>query len=193
MDTTFEEMRQQMAILKEKLEKQEIVNDSIIRQSMKKNASSILNRYYIIAVLCLFLIPYGYWVFVKLQHFSLAFWIGTCVFMLICFCATIYNGRFLHTTRRFDKDLVETRQAVARAKKLDRDWLFIGFPMLFVWLGWYFYEIHQQIDKDTTAFFIGAAVGTVIGAAIGLSLHIKTQRQYQEIIEQIEDLKKIED
>ena len=37
-------MRQQMAILKEKLKKQEIVNDSILRQSMRKNASSILNK-----------------------------------------------------------------------------------------------------------------------------------------------------
>ena len=193
MDTTFEEMRQQMAILKEKLEKQEIVNDSILRQSMKKNASSILNRYYIIAALCLFLIPYGYWAFVEIQHLSMAFWIGTNVLMLICFAATIYNGRFLHTTRRFDKDLVETQQAVARAKKLDRDWLFLGIPMIVIWLGWYFYEIHQQMAQDSINLFIGAAVGTVIGAAIGLIIHFNTQRKYQEIIEQIEDLKKIED
>ena len=193
MDTTFEEMRQQMAILKEKLEKQEIINDSIIRQSMKKNASSILNRYYIIAVLCLFLIPYGYWAFIEIQHLSMAFWIGTNVLMLICLAATIYNGRFLHTTRRFDKDLVEAQQAVARAKKLDRDWLFLGIPMIVIWLSWYFYEIHQQMAQDSINLFIGAAVGTVIGAAIGLIIHFNTQRKYQEIIEQIEDLKKIEE
>ena len=193
MDTTFEEMRQQMAILKEKLEKQEIVNESIIRNSMKRKASSILNRYYIIAALCLFIIPYGYWVFVELQHFSMAFWIGTSILMLICCGATIYNGRHLHTTRMFDKDLMETRQAVARAKKFDRDWLFVGLPMTIVWLGWYVYEVHLQIDGDTTGLFIGAVIGTVLGTAIGLSMHMKTQRQYQEIIEQIEDLKKIED
>lgn len=192
MDTTFEEMRQQMAILKEKLKKQEIVNDSILRQSMKKNASSILNKYYLVAVVGLFMIPYGYWVFIKLQNLSLAFWIGTCVFMLICVGYTLYNIRIVHATRLFDKDLMETRQSIARAKKLDRDWLMIGIPMAFVWLGWLVYELHRQGNEMSTAFIIGAAVGVVIGFAIGLSIHHKTQRQYQEIIEQIEDLKKIE-
>ena len=40
-DFELENMRQQMATLKKKLDKQEIVNDHIIRQSMKKAAGSI--------------------------------------------------------------------------------------------------------------------------------------------------------
>ena len=39
----LEDMRQQMATLKKKLEKQEIVNDRMIRQSLKHSTSSIRN------------------------------------------------------------------------------------------------------------------------------------------------------
>ena len=76
-------MRQQMAILKEKLQEQNIVNDRLIRQSMKKNVVSINRRYLIVSILCVLMIPYGYWAFVALSHFSIAFWLGTCLFMLV--------------------------------------------------------------------------------------------------------------
>ena len=45
MDYELDEMRQQMQTLKNKLEKQEIVNESIVRHSMKKSADSIARRY----------------------------------------------------------------------------------------------------------------------------------------------------
>ena len=41
----LEDMRQQMNTLKKKLDQQQIVNDHIIRQSMKKTANSIKTRY----------------------------------------------------------------------------------------------------------------------------------------------------
>ena len=37
-------------------------------------------------------------------------------------------------------------------------------------------------------FFWGGCVGGIIGAIIGIKLHFKTQRQYQDVIDQIEDL-----
>ena len=59
----LEEMRQQMTTLKNKLDQQEIVNDRLIRHSMKKTAGNINRRYYMIMVLCLLMIPYSYWAF----------------------------------------------------------------------------------------------------------------------------------
>lgn len=43
-DNTLEEMRRQMAILQEKLDNETIVNERLLRESMKHNYSSI-NRY----------------------------------------------------------------------------------------------------------------------------------------------------
>ncbi|MBQ2345636.1 MAG: hypothetical protein II390_08500, partial [Prevotella sp.] len=92
-NTQFDDMRQQLNILKKKLEHQEIVNERVIRNSMKKTVSSINRRYFIIMAICLFMIPYGYWAFVQLSGFSVAFWIGTSILMLICLGATFYNSK----------------------------------------------------------------------------------------------------
>ena len=57
MDYELDEMRQQMQTLKNKLEKQEIVNESIVRHSMKKSADSIARRYYILMAVALLMLP----------------------------------------------------------------------------------------------------------------------------------------
>ena len=63
----LENMRTQMNTLKKKLEKQEIVNERFIRHSMENTAGKISRRYYGIMALCLLMIPYSYWAFVKLR------------------------------------------------------------------------------------------------------------------------------
>ena len=66
----LEDMRQQLNTLKKKLDQQEIVNDRLMRLSMKKEVNKITRRYYIIMAAGILMVPYGYWVFVKLCHVS---------------------------------------------------------------------------------------------------------------------------
>ena len=184
----LEDMRQQLNTLKKKLEKQEIVNSSLIRQSMKKNVVGINRTYLWLSVLCVLMIPYCYWAFVMLSGFSIAFWIGTCVFMLVCFFYTLWNGKELRDNRLLQEDLLEARRKIAAAKKRDSQWLLYGIPMLLLWIAWFVYEVYQKGgSEEVTGFFYGGCVGGIIGAIIGLKVHFKTQKQYQEIIDQIED------
>ena len=83
-ETQFEDMRQQLNTLKKKLGEQEIVNDRLMRRSMRNQVNSITRRYYLIIALCVMMVPYGYWAFVVLSHLSVTFWIATSIFMLIC-------------------------------------------------------------------------------------------------------------
>ena len=83
MDYEFDEMRQQMAILKDKLENQTIVNDRFIRRSIKRSVGTINRRYLVIGIVALAMIPYGYWAFVMLNGLSVALWLTMCVLMLI--------------------------------------------------------------------------------------------------------------
>ena len=128
MGKRYENMRQQMQTLKNKLDQQEIVNDRLIRHSMKSTAGNIKRTYFWLIFLSVLMGPYSYWVFVMLSNFSIAFWIATSIFMLVCGGATYYN------------------------------------------------------------LFWSGCIGGAIGVIIGLSIHFKTQRQYQSIIDQIEDL-----
>ena len=184
----LEEMRQQMTTLNNKLNKQEIVNDRLMRRSMKKEVSSIARRNYILMSVALLVIPYGYWSFVKLTGLSIAFWIGTCIFMLICAGATFYNTHRIDDPGLMSHSLIEARKKVASAKKFDSNWLLFGIPMIILWLGWFFYELYLHNETNFTGAFWGGCIGAITGTVIGLGLHFKTQRQYQEIIDQIEDL-----
>ena len=188
MDTQLEEMRQQMLTLKKKLEKQEIVNDRLIRRSMKNTAGNIRRTYLITIAVSILMVPYGYWAFVTLSHFSVAFWIGTSIFMLVCGGATLYNRRNLSDARLMTNNLIDVRRRMACAKKFDSDWLLFSTPAVILWLSWFMYEVYKQNhDLLSHPLFWAGCIGGTIGAVVGLSIHFKTQRQYQKIISQIED------
>ena len=185
----LEEMRQQMTTLKNKLNQQEIVNDRLIRRSMRNEVSNINRRYNIIMAIGILMVPYGYWCFVKLAGLSIFFWIATSIFMLICAGATFYNSRKISDPGLMSHSLVEARKKVASAKKFESNWLLFGIPAVILWMGWFFYETYQIQGGDFyNGFFLGGCIGGIIGAIIGIKLHLKTQRQYQDVIDQIEDL-----
>ena len=185
----LEEMRQQMTTLKNKLNQQEIVNDRLIRRSMRNEVSNINRRYNIIMAIGILMVPYGYWCFVKLVGLSIFFWIATSIFMLICAGATFYNSRKISNPELMSHSLVEARKKVASAKKFESNWLLFGIPAVILWMGWFFYETYQIQGGDFyNGFFLGGCIGGIIGAIIGIKIHLKTQRQYQDVIDQIEDL-----
>ena len=188
-DFDLENMRQQMTTLKNKLNKQEIVNDRLMRRSMRNEVDTITRRYYVIMAVGLFMVPYGYWCFVKLSGLSIFFWIITSIFMLICAGATYYTLRKINDPNMMNRNLVEARKKVASAKKFEANWLFFGIPAVVLWLGWFLYEVYQiHGGAIGNGFFWGGCIGGIIGAIGGLSLNFKTQRQYQDIIDQIEDI-----
>ena len=134
------------------------------------------------------MVPYGYWAFVMLSGFSVAFWIATSVFMLVCAGATFYNSSAVRNSNIMNNDLLEVRRRMARAKKFENQWLLFSIPLLLAWLGWFFYEAYQQGGYEGQGLIYAGIVGGAIGAIIGFRVHFKTQRQYQEILDQIEDL-----
>ena len=190
----LENMRQQMTTLKNKLNQQEIVNDRLMRRSMRNEVNTIARRYYIIMAVGLFMIPYGYMCFVKLEGLSIFFWIVTSIFMLICAGATFYTCRKISNSNLMNRNLVEARKKVASAKKFEANWLLFGIPAVVLWLAWFFYETYQLHGGTLdNGFFWGGCIGGIIGAIIGISINFRTQRQYQDIIDQIEDLTVEED
>ena len=187
-ETQFEDMRNQLGTLKKKLDEQEIVNDRLIRRSMKQEANKISRRYNIIMAVCILMIPYTYVVFTMKLGLSLAFWIGTSIFMLICGGATYYNSLNVTNANMMSKNLIEVGQKMARAKKFDANWLFFGIPAVILWLGWLTWEFYQ-LDAEAARYMIyGIICGGVLGAILGFKMHSKTQRQYQDIIDQIEEI-----
>lgn len=187
MDYELDNMRQQMAILQEKLDKQTIVTDRLLRKAIGKSMGSINKRYLAIIALCFIMIPYSYWAFVMLSNMSMALWIVTSVLMLVSAAFTHYNGKSLRDNEMLDTNLLEAKKQVARSKKRDNTWLYISMPIMLLWCIWVAWEFGQKLGNTRIAI-ITIAVGAVIGALIGLKIHLRNQRNYREILSQIEDL-----
>ncbi|MBR3733188.1 MAG: hypothetical protein IKN22_01490 [Bacteroidaceae bacterium] len=185
----MEEMRQQMTILKDKLNKQEIINERMMRKAMKKNVVDINRRYLIIASVGLLMIPYGYWAFVMMGGMSIGFWLMCSFGMIVSFCYTLWNGKDLRDKHLLDTDMLTARKKVARAKKRDHDWLKFGIPFGIIFILYFAYEAYRLygVDGDRQLIIVGV-VCALIGCAVGVKLHFNTQHKYQDIIDQIDDL-----
>lgn len=187
MDYEFDEMRQQLAILKDKLENQTIVNDRFIRRSIKRGIGTLNRRYLVLAIIALAMIPYGYWAFVMLNGLSVGLWVAMCVLMLTVVGFIYFNGSVLRDDNLMSGNLVEVKRKLALAKKRDGNWPWFGIPVALAWASWAVYEMSQQMGGSE--YFVPCCiVGILIGALIGLKVHFKTQRHYRDIIEQLEDL-----
>ena len=187
MDYELDEMRQQMAILKDKLENQTIVNDRIIRRSIKHGVSTINRRYLVIGIIALAMIPYGYWAFVMMGGLSVALWLACCVMMLTVVGFMIYNTQDMRDNGLMNNNLLDVKRKVALAKKRDGNWLWFGIPVALAWGVWAVYEMSQKMGDIDFILPLGI-VCVLVGVFIGLKIHFKTQRQYSDVIEQIEDL-----
>ncbi len=187
MDYELDEMRQQMAILKDKLENQTIVNDRFIRRSIKRGVSTINKRYLVLGIIALAMIPYGYWAFVMIAGLSVALWLASCLMMLIVVGFMIYNSRDMRDNALMSGNLLDVKRKVTLAQKRDANWLWFGIPMALAWGAWAVYEMSQKMG-DNEYIVPCCIVGVLVGALIGLKVHFKTQSRFSEIIEQIEDL-----
>ena len=189
MDYELDEMRQQMAKLKDKLENQTIVNDRFIRRAVNNSVSTINKRYLVISIIALAMIPYGYWAFVKLNGLSIALWIAMSVIMLAVVGFCFFNGRAMRDSKLVEGNLQDTMLKVAAAKKRDAMWPYFGIPVALGWAIWTGWEMAQKMEGDFLKYFVPWFIICVTaGALIGLKVHFKTQQHYRDIIEQIEDV-----
>ena len=189
------EMREQLATLKKQLDTQEIINDRLLKDAMSGKLSSINRSAVWICVVCLIMIPMGYLNFQRLGH-STAFCIATSMLFLICFVAIFLSHYRLRKSDIRNGNLITTYTEVARMRKIYKSWHYWSIPMLIVWFAWLEYEIYQNMaHEDLTMMFIisGSGIfGGVIGGIIGLRIHKRTLRTADDLLRQIEELRKSE-
>ena len=81
-------------------------------------------------------------------------------------------------------------------RKIYKNWHYFSIPIVVVWFGWWEYEIYQNMaHEDLTMMLIisGSGIfGGVIGGIIGLRIHKRTLRTADDLLRQIEELRKME-
>ena len=185
----LQQMREQIAALRSKLESQQIVSEKLILSAVKDGVKKI-NRMGVIYIICAFIaMLYSPWTFSQVG-FSVWFVAATALFLLLCLGGTMYIHKGLRNTDTSRGNMVEVGKRVARLRKQYGWWHFITVPLLFVWLYFCYHEMCAIFPDPAsrTVVLVAGVVGGVIGAIFGLRMHFKVVRMADDILGHIKDL-----
>lgn len=183
------EMRQQLTFLREKLEDQQIVNDHLMRVSMRQRSRDIKRseRFsYRVGAIALILYP----IIARAGMFSILFCTVTCLMMLFCIGATVYVNRPINRTDLMTADLATVAAIMKRFRRQSNMWIRYVTPTLIIpWLTWACCEYLERNNPNHLhpAYIVTPLImGAAIGGFIGYRRHRTSVQAAEDILEQIE-------
>ena len=184
------EMKEQLSLLIKKLDKETIVNERMIRRSMKEKADRLNRRLIVEIIVCLIMIPFFICVLPNLSKVSMPFCIFSAGFFAIAILYDFYMYLRFRPQKFIEGNMIEARRDTLNFKKQTLRWTYcIGIPFLVVYIAWFVYEKMQYYQGEILKIvLVSALIGFLIGGAIGINVFIKTLRTTDDILSQIEEL-----
>ncbi|MBR6249410.1 MAG: hypothetical protein IKQ89_10520 [Muribaculaceae bacterium] len=192
----LDSLREQMGILRNKLDKQEIINEQLMRKSMNQSMSWI-QKYVIFEIILVPLLL----IYLAIMHvsFGLSWWLYAFVaVMLIVSVSADYYINHLNGAELLQGDLVDTSRKLLRMKSLRAKAFIIGIVAVLVWVAWLMWELYNSYlaQADNHDFASGAALGGCVGAGIGCVIGLivaflifrKMQRTNDDVLAQINEI-----
>ena len=186
----LEDMRRQISLLKEKLDKESIVNDKLMRNIMSTKIGNVNSYLLKLLILIPFTMALVYFDFGILFPLSTEFMIVTQI-MLVGFGTYIYlNKRLLASANIAGGNLVEESKKLLRFKKREIRYIFFGMPTCIAWMVWCFYELlHCGKEQDEIiCVIIGASIGAIFGFGYSIRKFRMIMRNISSVVSQIEDI-----
>ena len=169
----LEQLREQMSIFKDKLNKQQIINDQLVRNTMKSKLSWIKSFVWgeiiIIPILLLGMAVFH-------AGTGLSWWLyGFLAIGLIADATGDFIINRIPKGQLLSGDLVETSKRLVKMKKQRTSWFIIGLIFVTIWLVWFIVELVLKTDPGCALpdhnlviaiMAIAVAVGGVIGGIV---------------------------
>ena len=180
------ELREQVALLKEKLMRQQIISERAIIEAAQKGIGKLNKTGNIWGIFGIFAVVYCSWAFHRFG-FSDGFVIGTAIMLAVCAAVTIYAHWGIRSIDVANGNLVDIAQRLIRFRKIYSRYHLYSVPMLLVWC-YFLYQDAQHMLEYAEGFLIGGCVGGLIGAVIGLKAHFKVIRETDKVLKNINEL-----
>lgn len=180
------ELREQIALLKDKLQRQQIISERAIAETAQKHIGKLNRRGVTYTLFGLFAVIYCSWAF-HAFGFSDEFVIGTAIFLVVNAVATIYTHQGLRSVDVSRGNLVEIVQRLLRFRKIYSHWHLFDVPAILVWFYFLYKDAYRMLN-DPEGFLIAGIVGGTIGGIIGLWSHFKTLREADKALASIQEL-----
>lgn len=196
----LEQMREQMQVLRNKLDTQEIVNEKLVKNSVKSKMSWIKKLVYFEFLLVPFTALMAY---VLKEMFNLS-WFCYASILVLCVIDVVCDYRINVASLDLEKvekhNLSDTLQKLVAMKKMRAKAFFIMMLLsipLFIWASiemWKNISISTSTNTFNTNILYGGLVGGIIGFFVGIYISIRIYRKMQatndEIIAQLEEFYK---
>ena len=185
----LDDLRRQINDLKEKVNKQGYLNESLIKHTIKSKMKGVHRKIMMLAVTAMFCIPLYIWMKYE-NNLSWALVVFTIVMMLGSIISDYFINR-IDVTHMGD-DMIETARKLTQMKKNRAIAHRVGMGVAMVWFIWFLYEFyHSQLGHGIQMAWmsiIPIVVGAGIGCIGGIQIYRKMQRANDEMIEQINEL-----
>ena len=182
----LDELREQIALLKDKLREQELINERGIMLVTQKGINKLNRTGNMWGAFGIFAVVYCTFMFHRFG-FSDGFVIGTAIFLAICAAVTIYAHQKLRSIDVANGNLVDIAQRLMSFRKIYSHWHLFAVPALLVWCYFLYLDAQRMLD-NAEGFLIAAIVGGLIGGVIGLKAHFKVLRETDNVIKNINEL-----
>lgn len=191
----LEQMREQMQVLRNKLETQEIVNDKLVKNSIKSKMSWIKKFVYFEFLL----IPFtALMMYVLKEIFNLS-WFCYAFIVVLCVIDAVLDYRINVASLDLEKvekhNLSDTLQKLIAMKQMRAKSFFIMMLLSIPLFMWASIEMWQNISTSTNTFntnilyagLVGGIIGFFVGIYISIRIYRKMQTTNDELIAQIEE------
>lgn len=186
-NSELETMRAQITLLKDKLDKETIVSEKLLRDTMRHKAKSINTTAWVGVAASIFVI---FTVLTSFRSLGFSWWFiaATILMMLVCDFFTWKYHKDVNA-KTMNSDLFTVAKVMKQLRDNYKKWLKYSIAMITVWLVWLSIEYYIQLNdcKLAITIIIATLIGAAIGGFIGWKMHKSVIRNAEEIISQIEE------
>lgn len=188
-DKEIMEMREQIATLRNKLEKEQIVTERLLKQAMKKRIGIIRRQAVkesVMACVCFVIFPFMHFVF----NLSMTF-VATTLLMVACSMAATWYFQRPINDKLLGEDVDTVVRVMTKLKRQYQLWIISVTPIVMIpWVFWFWkeYTTAMNVPEEVSYAMLGVIiVSGCIGCAIGYSWDRKVIRSCNEIIAQLKE------
>ncbi len=181
----FSELREQLATFKQRLDEQQIINDRLMRRSMKARISPFQKTSIASDAMALVLSPILFVVFRKLGvHWGFgAFFV---LMVLIELLFNIYNYYRISDLFTQPTDLLTMRRGLLSFRRAERLWMATAIPGIFLWLGLIWWQMGAFSNFHEGLIY--GCIGVVLGLIVCFFFYTWQMRRVREVERELDEL-----
>ena len=186
----MEQMKSELASLRYILAERLQVEDRSIRNAMAIQTDHINRKAVFIVVLSLVTMVTAPGIFSGMNGLSVAFSVATDVMLGISAGCTVAMHWPMWRINWATDNLLTVAETVQNFRRQYVLWPRIGIPMCCLWLLWLLWELYGADDDTFWIMASGTMIGALIGGFCGLSMNRHIVRSADELLREIDALKR---